>query len=174
MSDWKSRAIPLAVVLVLSFAASDPTGGAGLQADILTIASLGCHPLSVVTGLTVQDTMGVEAVLPIDAGWVADQARALLEDVPVAAFKFGMLGSVEAIAVIAEIVNIGTLFAFMIVCAGVIVMLLEPFAPEGRKSRLGQIAVLATAVATNVKRFADWLNGVPLAPTRQAAHLRAA
>jgi hydroxymethylpyrimidine/phosphomethylpyrimidine kinase len=59
----------------------------------------------VVTALTVQDTAGVEAVLAIDAGWVADQARALLEDIPVAVFKFGMLGSVEAIAAIAEIVN---------------------------------------------------------------------
>jgi hydroxymethylpyrimidine/phosphomethylpyrimidine kinase len=66
--------------IVLSFAASDPTGGAGLQADILTLASLGCHPLSVVTAITVQDTAGVEAVLPIDAAWVADQARALLEE----------------------------------------------------------------------------------------------
>lgn len=91
--------------LVLTFAASDPTGGAGVQADLLTLASMGCHPLSVITGLTVQDTMGVEAVLPIEAGWVADQARALLEDMPVAAFKFGMLGSVATIAAIAEIAN---------------------------------------------------------------------
>lgn len=90
--------------IVLTFAASDPTGGAGVQADLLTLASLGCHPLSVITALTVQDTAGVEDVLPIDAGWVADQARALLEDMPVAVFKFGMLGSVEAIAAIAEIV----------------------------------------------------------------------
>ena len=95
----------LAPPVVLTFAASDPTGGAGIQADLLTLASLGCHPLSVVTALTVQDTAGVEAVLAIDAGWVADQARALLEDIPVAAFKFGMLGSVETIAAIAEIVN---------------------------------------------------------------------
>jgi hydroxymethylpyrimidine/phosphomethylpyrimidine kinase len=95
----------LAPPIVLSFAASDPTCGAGVQADLLTLASLGCHPLSVVTALTVQDTAGVEAVLPIDAGWIADQARALLEDMPVAAFKFGMLGSIEAIAVIAEIVS---------------------------------------------------------------------
>ena len=57
-----------------------------------------------VTALTVQDTTGVEGVLAVDAGWVADQARALLEDIPVAVFKFGMLGSVEAIAAIAEIV----------------------------------------------------------------------
>ncbi|OHC63752.1 MAG: hydroxymethylpyrimidine/phosphomethylpyrimidine kinase [Rhodocyclales bacterium RIFCSPLOWO2_02_FULL_63_24] len=91
--------------IVLTFAASDPTGGAGLQADILTLASLGCHPLSVVTAITVQDTAGVEGVLPIDAEWVADQARALLEDMPVAAFKLGMLGSVEVIAAIAEIIS---------------------------------------------------------------------
>ena len=91
--------------VVLVFAASDPTGGAGLQADLLTLASLGCHPLTVVTAITVQDTAGVEAVMPIDAEWVADQARALLEDIPVAAFKLGFLGSVEAIAAIAEVIS---------------------------------------------------------------------
>jgi len=91
--------------IVLSFAASDPTGGAGLQADILTLASLGCHPLSVVTAITVQDTAGVEGVLPLDAEWVADQARTLLEDMPVAAFKLGMMGSVEIIAAIAEVIS---------------------------------------------------------------------
>lgn len=87
----------------MSLAATDPSGGAGLQADILTISSMGCHPLSVVTAVTVQDTSGVEDVLPIDPEWVVDQARAMLEDVPVAAFKIGMLGSVENIAAIAEI-----------------------------------------------------------------------
>ena len=95
---------PPAPPAVLSFAASDPTGGAGIQADILTLASLGCHPLSVLTAITVQDTTGVEGVLPIDPGWVADQARALLEDMPIAAFKLGLLGSVEVIAAIAEVV----------------------------------------------------------------------
>jgi len=90
---------------VLIFAATDPTGGAGLQADLLTVASLGCHPLSVVTAFTVQDTVGVEDFLPLDAGWIADQARCVLEDMPVAAFKIGMLGSVEIAAAIAEIVS---------------------------------------------------------------------
>jgi len=89
--------------MVLCFAASDPTGGAGIQADLLTLASLGCHPLSVITALTVQDTRGVEALLAIDGDWVADQARALLEDMPVAAFKLGLLGSVDAITAIAEV-----------------------------------------------------------------------
>ena len=91
--------------IVLTFAASDPSGGAGIQADILTLASMGCHPLSVVTAITVQDTLGVEGIQAIDAEWVADQARCLLEDMPVDAFKIGVLGSAEIVAAIAEIVS---------------------------------------------------------------------
>ncbi len=91
--------------IVMVFAASDPSGGAGLQADIMTLSSMGCHPLSVLTALTVQDSAGVEDALAIDADWVADQARALLEDMSVSAFKIGMLGSVENIAAIAEIIS---------------------------------------------------------------------
>ncbi|MBE7423085.1 MAG: hydroxymethylpyrimidine/phosphomethylpyrimidine kinase [Zoogloeaceae bacterium] len=91
--------------IVMVFAASDPTGGAGLQADIMTLSSMGCHPLSVVTALTVQDSAGVEGAFAIEADWVADQARALLEDMSVTAFKIGMLGSVENIAAIAEIIS---------------------------------------------------------------------
>ena len=88
---------------VMTFAATDPSSGAGLQADILTLASIGCHPLSVVTAITVQDTVGVDSVLVFDADWVNEQARTILEDMQVSAFKLGMLGSVENIAVIAEI-----------------------------------------------------------------------
>lgn len=91
--------------IVLTFAGSDPSGGAGLQADIMTLSSMGCHPLTVVTAITVQDSAGVDDVMAIDADWVSDQARALLEDMPVAAFKIGLLGSVENIAVIAEILS---------------------------------------------------------------------
>lgn len=91
--------------IVLVFAASDPSGGAGLQADIMALSSMGCHPLSVVTAITIQDTTGVDDVSPIDAEWVADQARCVLEDMPVAAFKVGLLGSVEQVAAIAEVVS---------------------------------------------------------------------
>ena len=94
---------PMPAVLV--FAGTDPTGGAGLQADILTLASLGCHPLSVVTAITVQDTVGVDDFLPMEADWIADQARSVLEDMPVAAIKIGMIGSVEAVAAIAEVIS---------------------------------------------------------------------
>ena len=101
MSDTEASYPPL----VLTFAASDPSGGAGMQADILTLASMGCHPLSVITAITVQDSLGIEGILAIDSDWVADQARRLLEDMPVDAFKIGVMGSVENIAAIAEIVS---------------------------------------------------------------------
>ncbi|MEO8991656.1 MAG: bifunctional hydroxymethylpyrimidine kinase/phosphomethylpyrimidine kinase, partial [Nitrosospira sp.] len=91
--------------IVLSFAASDSTGGAGIQADILTLASMGCHALSVVTAITVQDTAGVDDVMALEPEWVADQARAVLEDMPVHVFKIGLLGSVEIITAIAEVVS---------------------------------------------------------------------
>ncbi|MDH5534437.1 MAG: bifunctional hydroxymethylpyrimidine kinase/phosphomethylpyrimidine kinase, partial [Betaproteobacteria bacterium] len=65
--------------IVLVFAASDPSGGAGLQADIMTLSSMGCHPLSCVTAVTIQDTTGVEEVMALDPEWVSDQARCVLE-----------------------------------------------------------------------------------------------
>src|SRR2546422_1459778 len=85
---------------VLSFAASDPTGGAGLHADLLTIAALGCHPLSVVTALTVQDTRGVERVMAIEPSWIAEQARRVLEDIEVAAFKAGGGGAAPEVGAV--------------------------------------------------------------------------
>ena len=89
--------------VVLAFAASDPTGGAGIQADLLTLASLGCHPLSVLTGLTVQDTRGVESLLAIEPALVERQARHVLQDIPVAAFKLGVLGSAGNARIVATI-----------------------------------------------------------------------
>ena len=91
--------------IVLTFAATDPSCGAGMQADILTIASMGCHPLAVVTGITVQDSSGVDDIQAVDSDWVVDQARTVLEDMPVAAFKIGLLGSLENIAAIAEVIS---------------------------------------------------------------------
>ncbi|MCK9987022.1 MAG: hydroxymethylpyrimidine/phosphomethylpyrimidine kinase [Azoarcus sp.] len=91
--------------VVLCFATSDATAGSGLQSDVLTLASMGCHPLSVVAAISVRDTRGVEELLALDAEAVDSQARALLEDIPVQAFKLGMLGSVENVAAIAEILS---------------------------------------------------------------------
>src|SRR5689334_25047548 len=78
--------------IVLAFAAADPSGGAGVQADLLTLASMGCHTLSVITAITVQDTAGVENLQPSDPDWVVDKARMVPEDQPLAAFN-GRVGS---------------------------------------------------------------------------------
>ncbi len=83
------------VPVVLVLAGNDPSGGAGLQADIESIASMGCHAAPVVTALTVQDTQNVREVVPVSPGLVAAQARAVLEDMAVAAVKIGLVGAVE-------------------------------------------------------------------------------
>ena len=85
------------VAVVMAFAGSDSTGGAGIQADIEAIASMGCHAAPVITAVTVQDTTNVFAFTPQDSELVVQQARAVLEDVSVAAFKIGFLCSVEII-----------------------------------------------------------------------------
>lgn len=113
---------------VLTFAATDVSSGAGLQADILTFASIGCHPLSVVTAVTVQDTVGVESILAMDSELVNEQARAILEDVEITAFKLGLLGSVENIAVIAEIVS----------DYPDIPLIIDPIVTSGRSDELGR------------------------------------
>lgn len=86
---------PPAIPVVLVFSGLDPSGGAGMQADIEAIASMGCHAAPVVTALTVQDTRNVSGFETVDAMMLVEQARAVLEDLPVRAVKIGMVGSVE-------------------------------------------------------------------------------
>lgn len=88
------------IPVVLVFAGNDPTGGAGLQADIEALASMGCHAAPVVTAITVQDTSNVIHFQAIDSELVVQQARAILEDMKVAAIKIGMLGSEENVTAI--------------------------------------------------------------------------
>ncbi len=83
------------VPVVMTLSGNDPTGGAGIQADIEALASMGCHAAPVITALTIQDTGGVYRFDPVDPSVIVEQARAVLEDMPVAAFKIGMVGSME-------------------------------------------------------------------------------
>lgn len=92
---------PLPVVMV--FAGNDPTGGAGLQADAQTLASLGCYPAPIVTAVTAQDTVGLKSFVSVDSDLVVAQARAVLEDMSVAVFKIGMVGSLANLTAIAGI-----------------------------------------------------------------------
>ncbi len=93
------------IPVVMTFAGNDPTGGAGIQADIEAIASMGCQAAPVITALTVQDTRNVISFQPVEAVMVIEQARAVLEDLPVACFKLGMVGSVENVEAIHTILR---------------------------------------------------------------------
>lgn len=91
--------------VVMVFGGSDPTGGAGLAADILTLATFGCHAAPVATAITAQDTEGMKQYLPVPPELVIAQARAVLEDMPVAAFKTGMLSNSAIASAIASIAD---------------------------------------------------------------------
>jgi len=90
---------------VLIFAGADPSGGAGLQADIETIATLGAHPLSVVTALTVQDNDRVFSVHPVPELLLKQQAQALINKIEIAAVKIGIVGNRANAEAIAEMVK---------------------------------------------------------------------
>lgn len=91
--------------VVVVFAGHDPVGGAGLQADIEAIASFGCHAATVVTAITVQDTRNVRRFECVSADLLHAQASTLLNDITPAAFKLGMVGSVDNARVIAAILE---------------------------------------------------------------------
>ncbi|MET0311188.1 MAG: bifunctional hydroxymethylpyrimidine kinase/phosphomethylpyrimidine kinase, partial [Burkholderiaceae bacterium] len=88
---------------VLSFNASDPSGAGGLAADVTAIASVGAHALPVVTGAYARDTAEIFDHFPFDEDAVGEQARSMLEDVPVQVIKVGFVGGPETLAAIAAI-----------------------------------------------------------------------
>lgn len=91
--------------VVLCFSGLDPSGGAGLQADIETIAALGGHAAVVCTALTVQDSQRVYGFEAVSAELVHQQAKAVLADLPVGAIKLGMLGSGAIASVVADLLT---------------------------------------------------------------------
>ncbi len=94
-------AAPLPVVLI--FGPFDPSGSRGLPAEAITCAELGCHAVSTLTAILVQDTAGVEDIQAITPELMDDQARCLLEDMPVHAMKVGPLYTTESVSVLAQI-----------------------------------------------------------------------
>ncbi|WP_374358686.1 hydroxymethylpyrimidine/phosphomethylpyrimidine kinase [Pseudoduganella danionis] len=89
---------------VLVFAGLDPSGGAGLSADLQAIAGQGAHALTVVTALTVQDNDRVWGVHPVAAGLMRQQALALIDKFAISAIKIGITGSAENAQAIAELI----------------------------------------------------------------------
>jgi hydroxymethylpyrimidine/phosphomethylpyrimidine kinase len=87
---------------VLSIAGSDPSGGAGIQADLKAFSALGAYGMCVITALTAQNTQGVRSFQVVDAGFVADQIDAIFADIRVDAVKIGMVATADIAAAIAD------------------------------------------------------------------------
>ncbi|MFD2603063.1 bifunctional hydroxymethylpyrimidine kinase/phosphomethylpyrimidine kinase [Flavobacterium suzhouense] len=90
---------------VLTIAGTDPSGGAGIQADLKTFAALGCYGMSVVTALVAQNTCGVRAIHSVPPEFVREQLLAVLEDIRPDAIKIGMVHSVGLVNVITEVLE---------------------------------------------------------------------
>ena len=89
--------------IVLVIGGNDPSGGAGLAADIQAVGALGGHPAPVVSAITVQDTVNAKSTAPVSPALIVEQARAIFADMPVAAIKLGLIATVEAAHSVAEL-----------------------------------------------------------------------
>lgn len=89
--------------IILVFAGNDPSGGAGLCADIQALASIGCHAAPVVTCITTQNTCNVFETTPLTGAQVAAQAEAVLADLPIAACKIGLLGTIGIVDAVQQV-----------------------------------------------------------------------
>lgn len=96
---------PPAPACVMCFNASDPSGAGGLAGDVATVAAMGAHALPVVTAIVMRDTADVFDQHEIEADAVAEQARTVLEDVTIAGWKVGFLGSADNVSAVAEVLS---------------------------------------------------------------------
>lgn len=136
--------------IALTIAGSDPSGGAGIQADLKTFAAHGVYGASVVTALTAQNTLGVTGIHGVPPGFVLAQGRAVLDDLDVAAIKVGMLGDVATIEAVESLLHAAAgvpvvLDPVMVAASGD--SLLADDAAEALRARL---VPLATVVTPNV------------------------
>jgi hydroxymethylpyrimidine/phosphomethylpyrimidine kinase len=96
---------PLPPACVMSFNANDPSGAGGIAGDVATIAAMGAHPLPVVSSILMRDTAEVFDQHLVDPEAIVEQARGILEDVTISAWKVGFLGSAEGVSAVAEVLS---------------------------------------------------------------------
>lgn len=155
---------------VLTIAGSDSGGGAGIQADIKAISAMGCYAASAITAITVQNTVGVQAVHPVPLDILAGQIDAVLSDIGADAIKIGMLHSAEVVNLVAEkieqygIKNV-VLDPVMVSTSGH--RLIEETAIDSLKSRL---MPLARVITPNIPE-AEILCGKKIASEKEFAEV---
>ena len=150
--------------VVLCLSGHDPSGGAGLQADIEALIAQGCHAAPTVTALTVQDTVDVQDFRVLDRDWVLAQARAVIKDMPVKAVKLGMLGSVEMVETV--LILMAELPGVPLVCdpvlrAGGGGALGKDEVGYAMRERLFKVSAIATPNLPEARILAELPNGTP-------------
>lgn len=140
---------------VLTVAGSDPSGGAGIQADMKTFTAAGCFATSVVTALTAQNTRGVTGVLPIPAGFVDEQLTTLLDDVRIHAVKIGMLGSAEVARVVARHLRERLAGVPVVLDPVMVATSGDSLAAEGVQEAITELLPLAALVTPNLPEAAQ-------------------
>ncbi|HLY36583.1 MAG TPA: bifunctional hydroxymethylpyrimidine kinase/phosphomethylpyrimidine kinase [Candidatus Binatia bacterium] len=134
--------------VALTIAGSDPSGGAGLQADLAVFAVFGVHGTSVATALTVQDTRAVRAVAPVAADVVRAQLDAVLGDFDVRAAKTGMLHRAEVVTAVAERLSVAALVVDPVAAASDGTALLDE---DGIDAVRRLLVPLATVITPNLR-----------------------
>jgi hydroxymethylpyrimidine/phosphomethylpyrimidine kinase len=133
---------------ILIIAGSDSGGGAGIQADIKTVTMLGGHAMTAITAITAQNTLGVQAVMPVPTEMVVAQIRSVIEDIGVDAVKIGMIGSADtanAVADMLEQLDVPIVFdPVMIATSG------DVLADEATIAAFGRLMDLASVVTPNL------------------------
>ncbi|WP_293775464.1 bifunctional hydroxymethylpyrimidine kinase/phosphomethylpyrimidine kinase [uncultured Oxalicibacterium sp.] len=150
--------------VVLCLSGHDPSGGAGLQADIEAIMAQGCHAAPTVTALTVQNSIDVSDFRVLDADWVLAQADAVIKDMTVAGVKLGMLGSVAMVDTVVQVLQ--RLQGLPIVCdpvlrAGGGGALGKDEVGYAMRERLLPVATVATPNLPEARILAELPNGTP-------------
>lgn len=148
---------------VLTIAGTDPTGGAGIQADLKSFSALGAYSMSVVTAIVAQNTCGVRSVVTLEPDFIAEQIDAVFEDIRVDAVKLGMMANAQIIETVAE--RLAHYAPRFVVLDPVMVSksghhLLAPDAVEALREKLVPLATLITPnlpeAAVLLNRNDDW------------------
>jgi len=158
--------MPETPTVVLTIAGFDPTSGAGVTADIKTIAAHGCYGVACITAMTVQSTAGVRKVEACDAAWVTDTLQELASDVKIAGVHIGMLGSGRVARAVADFLRRSkqaNVVLDPILQASSGAALLDA---DGTKVLASELLPLATAVTPNVDEAAV-LTGMPVTNPEQ-------
>ncbi|HEX6338698.1 MAG TPA: bifunctional hydroxymethylpyrimidine kinase/phosphomethylpyrimidine kinase [Jiangellaceae bacterium] len=160
---------------VLSVAGSDPSGGAGIQADLKTFSALGAYGAAAITALTAQNTRGVTGVFPVPATFVSEQLQALFTDLDVRAVKTGMLGDpdvVEAVAAAIRQYRVPNLVVDPVMVATSGDRLVSDDTVAAIRDRLVPLATIITPNLPEAAALLGWDAVTPETATKAAEELR--